>query len=463
MFISDRDTIAAISTAVVNSGISIIRISGEDAFPIADKVFKGKQSVMDMTSHTVNYGKFISMDGEVIDEILLLKLDGPKTYTRENTVEINCHGGVNVTNNVFHEIVKAGARIAEPGEFTKRAFLNGRIDLSQAEAVMDLINAQTDTASKIAIAHLQGKFSSAVKEVTNRIVDVSAEIEYHIEFNDDDMDGPTMGRLVASLTECSNRLKKILDTYDTGKIHREGINVVIAGRPNTGKSSLMNEVLGSDRAIVTDIPGTTRDIIQDYANINGIFVNISDSAGIRETGDVIEKIGIGKSYEAAKNADLILYMLDLQSDLNSEDIKFLEMFKDKNILIILNKTDLVSQEQTKQKVSAIRCETRHDPVTLSLKSGQGIEGLYERFKQMLHPGQADPKNQAIVTNVRHKNSVQTAYQAVNEAIRGFKEETPVDLITIDLNIAVHQLGLITGETASDDIIDRIFSSFCVGK
>lgn len=463
MLISDRDTIAAISTAVVNSGISIIRISGEDAFSVADKVFKGKEPVVNMESHTVHYGKIVSMNGEIIDEVLLLKLDGPKTYTREDTVEINCHGGVNVTNKVFHEVIKAGARIAEPGEFTKRAFINGRIDLSQAEAVMDLINAQTDVASKIAVSHLQGKLSLAIREVTDLLVDVSAEIEYHIEFNEDDMEQEMTDRLVLNLEKCKEGLKKILDTYDTGKIHREGVDVVIAGRPNTGKSSLMNEVLGSDRAIVTDIPGTTRDIIQDFANINGIYVNISDSAGIRETEDVIEKIGIGKSYQAAENADLIIYMLDLQSDLNSEDKKFLETFADKNILIILNKTDLVSNEMIRQRVEIIRRETELDPVTISLKTGQGIDGLYERFKEILQPSKIDTKNQAIVTNVRHKESLQTAYRSVNDAIKGFENGLPVDLITIDLKTAVHHLGLITGETASDDIIDRIFSNFCVGK
>ena len=241
MQIFDRDTIAAISTAVVNSGISIIRISGDDAFSIADKIFRGKTKVKDMKSHTVAYGKIVSAEEEVIDEVLLIKMDGPKTYTREDTVEIR-HGGVVVTNKVFHETVKAGARVAEPGEFTKRAFLNGRIDLSQAEAVMDLISAQTDAARRIAISHIEGRLSRAVKEVKDRIANVSAEIEYHIEFNDDDMEQSVIDRLILTLEECESSIKRIMDTYDTGKVHREGVNVLIAGRPNTGKSSLLNEL-----------------------------------------------------------------------------------------------------------------------------------------------------------------------------------------------------------------------------
>jgi tRNA modification GTPase len=463
MQIFDRDTIAAISTAVVNSGISIIRISGDDAFSIADKIFRGKTKVKDMKSHTVAYGKIVSAEEEVIDEVLLIKMDGPKTYTREDTVEINCHGGVVVTNKVFHETVKAGARVAEPGEFTKRAFLNGRIDLSQAEAVMDLISAQTDAARRIAISHIEGRLSRAVKEVKDRIANVSAEIEYHIEFNDDDMEQSVIDRLILTLEECESSIKRIMDTYDTGKVHREGVNVLIAGRPNTGKSSLLNELLGSDRAIVTDIPGTTRDIIQDYANIKGVFVNLSDSAGIRDTQDIIEKIGIEKSYGAAEKADLILYMADVRSEWNEDDKEFFEKFNDKKILVILNKIDLASEEKVKEGSAVIEKETGRKPVAVSLKSGQGINLLYEKLEELLLPGKLDTKNQTVVTNVRHKNILETAYQYVKDSIRGLKENTPVDLVTIDLNGAVYRLGLLTGETASDDIIDRIFANFCVGK
>lgn len=302
-----------------------------------------------------------------------------------------------------------------------------------------------------------------MKEVKDRIANVSAEIEYHIEFNDDDMEQSVIDRLILTLEECESSIKRIMDTYDTGKVHREGVNVLIAGRPNTGKSSLLNELLGSDRAIVTDIPGTTRDIIQDYANIKGVFVNLSDSAGIRDTQDIIEKIGIEKSYGAAEKADLILYMADVRSEWNEDDKEFFEKFNDKKILVILNKIDLASEEKVKEGSAVIEKETGRKPVAVSLKSGQGINLLYEKLEELLLPGKLDTKNQTVVTNVRHKNILETAYQYVKDSIRGLKENTPVDLVTIDLNGAVYRLGLLTGETASDDIIDRIFANFCVGK
>ncbi len=461
MIISDKDTIAAISSAVVNSGISIIRVSGDDSFVIVDKIFKGKQKIQDMNSHTVAYGKIHLLENnETVDEVLLLKMEAPKTYTKENTVEINCHGGLNVTNRVFMQVIKAGARVAEPGEFTKRAFLNGRIDLSQAEAVMDLINSNTEIGGKVAISHLEGKYSKYINGIRNELIDISAEIEFNIEFNEDDISDDTMQRVIKKLSDCENAIRSTLDTYDTGKIYRDGIQIAISGRPNVGKSSLLNEITGNERAIVTNIPGTTRDVIEEYVNINGIAANISDCAGIRKTEDVIEKIGIEKSYKAAEKADIVLYVLDALNELTQEDFDFLEKYDNKQIILIVNKTDLLTANYIKQKGEVIKDQIGIDPVFISLKEHKGIDQLYDKIREMLNIGKIETH---IVTNVRHKRCLEMAEENVKEAITALKEKIPVDLVTIDLKQAIYNIGSITGETASDDIIERIFSNFCVGK
>ena len=342
----NEDTIAAISTPHGNGGIGIIRISGEKAFDIAAKIFIGIKKFNEIKTHTINYGKIVnSKNKEILDEVLLSKMSKPNTFTREDIVEINCHGGTVVLKNILELVLKEGARLAEPGEFTKRAFLNGRIDLSQAEAVIDLINSKTNESSKAAVDQLEGKLSIKLKEARNKLIELIAHIEVTVDYPEHDIEEITGQKIYSEIQDIKNKLLKIIEGFEKGRIIREGINAVIVGRPNVGKSSLLNELTGKSRAIVTDIPGTTRDIIEEYINLNGIPVRIIDTAGIRETEDLVEKIGVEKAHKEALSADLIIMMIDANLGINKEDIEILDKVKDKKVIVILNKIDLVSEEE----------------------------------------------------------------------------------------------------------------------
>ncbi len=498
---NENDTITAISTPYGTGGIGIVRISGEKAFEIAEKIFKGKKTIKQIKSHTINYGNIIdSEDGIVIDEVLLTKMDKPNTFTREDTVEINCHGGIVVLKKVLELVVKEGARLAEPGEFTKRAFLNGRIDLAQAEAVIDLINAKTSRSSKIALGQLEGKLSVKIKEVRDKLIGLIAHIEVTLDYPEEDIDVITELEVYNGLEEIKNKLSSLLTGFKKGKIIREGIKAVIIGRPNVGKSSLLNQLTGYNRAIVTDIPGTTRDIIEEYISVAGIPVRIIDTAGIRETKDEVERIGVEKTMNAIESADLVIMMVDAFAGFTKEDeevLKYISNFGGKKPVVLLNKIDLVEKENTKHhstqdNITPLDNTVEEDKENLqhkgdlqhkdnllhkdnlpelekisiietSMKDGRGIDELEREISRLFTGGEIDTDSEVLVTNVRHASLVEKALNSINDAISAYRDAMPLDCITIDIRNAAQHLGEITGESVSDEILHQIFSRFCIGK
>ncbi len=456
-----EDTIAAISTALGTGGIGIVRISGDKAFDIADRIFKGRTGFKSLKSHTINYGKIVDPEsGEVLDEVLVAKMNKPRTYTREDVVEINCHGGPVVVRRVLELVLRGGARLAEPGEFTKRAFLNGRIDLSQAEAVVDLINAKTDEGTRAAIGQLEGRLSAKIREARNSLIDLIAHIEVTVDYPEHDIEEIT-GRMVYNqIRAIRQRLADIAKDFDRGRIIREGISVVIVGRPNVGKSSLLNELAGKNRAIVTDIPGTTRDIIEEYINIKGIPVRIIDTAGIRETEDKVEKIGVERAEKAIENADLVIMMVDASCGLTEEDIRIFMRIRKKKHIIMINKIDIAETEA----VDHIRDQLDDENIiTTSVKNGTGLDRLEDMIEELFVEGSVGSGDGVIITNIRHKDLIDKAIFSIDQAIGSYDGGMPLDCLTIDIRDAAEYLGQITGETVSDDVIEKIFSSFCVGK
>lgn len=455
------DTIAAISTSTGNSGIGIIRVSGDEAIEIVDKIFKSNKEgkrLINVKSHTVNYGNIV--DGEkVLDQVLVLVMKNPHSYTGEDTVEIDCHGGMLILKKVLDLVIKNGAKSAAPGEFTKRAFLNGRLDLSQAEAVMDLINSQNDFALNSSIEQLKGGVSEKIKEIRSDVI-------YHIAFIESALDNPEHISLDGYDNEISeminkniSKIKKMIDTFDNGRIMKEGIKTVILGKPNAGKSSLLNRMLGEERAIVTDIEGTTRDTLEENINLNGLSLKIIDTAGIRNTDDKVEQIGVNKAKEIAEGADLIIYVVDGSKDIDENDKEILEIIKNKKVIVLLNKTDIdrvVDIEQLNEI-------PKEDIIEFSAKAGLGMDELEEKIKDMFYSGEITFNDQVYITNARHKEALENSYNSLLKVRESVDAGMPEDFYSIDLMDAYEQLGLIIGESVEDDLVNEIFSKFCMGK
>lgn len=455
------DTIAAISTPLGTGGIGIVRISGKDAFSITNSIFKSKKTkdLSLLKTHTIHYGNIVN-DDILIDEVLVSIMKAPNTYTREDIVEINCHGGMVSVKKVLELVLKKGAKLAEPGEFTKRAFLNGRIDLSQAEAVIDIINSKTDTSLNMAMNQLEGKLSYEIKQVMNELLDMMAHIETSIDYPEYDIEELNYNHLKDSIKEIRKKISYLLDTAESGKILREGVKTAIVGKPNVGKSSLLNALLREQRAIVTDIPGTTRDVLEEYINISGIPFNIIDTAGIRKTEDLVEKIGVNRSKDLLEFVDLIIFILDLSVPLSEEDLYIMELINDKKSLIILNKTDkksIINKEELYNKFSDNMI------IEMSTKKYEDIERLEETLKEMFIEGYININESVMITNIRHKDALVKADNSLIDVIKSIDENMPVDCLSIDLSNAYNHLGEITGETIEEDLINKIFSEFCLGK
>ena len=457
----NTDTIAAIATAMGNSGIGIVRISGDEAVEIADRIFKlkgGKEKLADQKSHTIHYG-FVCDGEEVIDEVLVMLMKGPRSFTAEDTVEIDCHGGMLVTRRILEAVLKAGARLADPGEFTKRAFLNGRIDLSQAEAVIDVINAKNEYALKSSVGQLRGSVSKRIKDLREKII-------FEIAFIESALDDPEHisldgygEKLMNIVEDMSLELCKLIKSSSNGRVVSEGVKTVILGKPNAGKSSLMNVLVGEDRAIVTDIAGTTRDILEEHIYLQGISLNVVDTAGIRDTDDVVEKIGVTRAMSAAEDADLIIYVVDGSRALDENDYQIMEFIKDRKSVVLLNKSDL---EQV-VSIDEIMEKSGHAVIAISAKKESGIDKLEEEIKSLFYEGEIDFNDQVMITNVRHAQALREAYDSILMVKRSIEDEMPEDFYSIDLMNAYEKLGLIIGESVEDDLVNEIFSKFCMGK
>ena len=455
------DTIAAISTAQGTGGIGIIRISGEKAFDIASRIYRGNKDFVELKSHTINYGKVINpVNEDTIDEVLVSKMKKPNTFTREDIVEINCHGGTVVLKRILETVINEGARLAEPGEFTKRAFLNGRIDLSQAEAVIDIINAKTTESTKAAVSQLEGKLSKRIKAARSKLIELIAHIEVTVDYPEHDIEEITGEKVYQGIQDIREKLKNIVQGFEKGRIIREGITTVIVGRPNVGKSSLLNELAGKNKAIVTDIPGTTRDIIEEYINIKGIPVRIVDTAGIRETEDVVEKIGVEMARKAVENADLIIVMLDVTQGISNEDLEIIKNTEGKRIIILINKIDLAEEDKVRKFEGMLEGKTI---IKTSIKNEVGVEELENRIANMFFEGQLNLENEVLITNIRHKNLIDMSLRSIEDASQAYEGGMPLDCITIDVKNAAEYLGQITGESISEDVMHEIFSRFCIGK
>ena len=454
------DIIAAISTPVGNGGISIVRMSGQGCISLANQLFVGG-NLEKKESHTISFGhiKNIATD-TIVDEVLLSIMRAPRTYTCEDVVEINCHGGTQASQKVLELLLNLGARLAEPGEFTKRAFLNGRIDLTQAEAVIDIINAKTDLGRQSAVNQLEGSIAKTVRELRDTLLTSIATIEASIDYPEHDIEEETYGILTARTTEILEKTQKLLDSADKGKIIREGISTVILGKPNVGKSSLLNFLLKEERAIVTDIPGTTRDTVEELINIGGVPVKIVDTAGIRETQDTVEKIGVEKSKEYANKADLLLMMIDTSRAITPEDRQIFEIIKNKKALIILNKIDLPNQIDINEICGIVEKE---NIISISAKDGTGMEEFIHRLKAMFFGGEIELHNDVMISNVRHRNALFAAKNSLLKALDTIHMGMPVDFVSMDLTEAYHHFGEITGDSVDDELLDRIFSQFCLGK
>jgi tRNA modification GTPase len=455
------DTIAAISSAAGNSGIGIIRVSGEEAIQIVDKIFKSNKKdkkLCDVASHTVHYGHIV--DGEkTLDQVLVIVMKNPHSYTGEDTVEIDCHGGMLILKKVLDLVIKNGAKAAEPGEFTKRAFLNGRIDLSQAEAVMDLINSKNDFALNSSIEQLKGGVSKEIKEIRSDIL-------YHIAFIESALDDPehiSLDGYEEEISEMLNKniskIKHLIDTFDNGRIMKEGIKTVILGKPNAGKSSLLNLLLGEDRAIVTDIEGTTRDTLEENINFNGLSLKIIDTAGIRDTEDKVEQIGVNKAKEIAKDGDLIIFVVDGSKEIDENDREIIKLIKDKQAIVLVNKSDI----DTVINIDELKNLLGRNVITFSAKNGHGLDLLEKEIRNMFYSGKVTYNDQIYITNARHKEALESSYESLMQVQNSVMAGMPEDFYSIDLMDAYADLGLIIGESVEDDLVNEIFAKFCMGK
>lgn len=456
-----EDTIAAVATAYGEGGIGIIRISGEEALPILQGIFEFHGDTDTFTSRRMTYGKIIDKEkNQIIDEVLAVYMKGPKTYTAEDVVEINCHGSMVSLRKTLALVLRKGARLAEPGEFTKRAFLNGRLDLSQAEAVIDMIRAKTDKSFDVAVSQLEGRLSLKVEEIRQKLLDLLVDITVNIDYPDEDIEEMTYEKLEESIVETQDMIEKLLATSSTGRMIREGIKIAIVGKPNVGKSSLMNGLLKETRAIVTDIPGTTRDTIEEVLSIRNIPVYLVDTAGIRETSDKVEKIGIEKSKEAFNQADFILFLLDGSRPLEEEDLQIMELLKKRKSLVLINKRDLgeaISIEEISAKLPASQV------IEASLLKGQGITEIEDAVEDLVYGGEIVQKESMMVNNVRHIELLQQAVKSLTDALHMSEMREALDFIEVDVKNSYERLGEIIGETVSDDIINEVFARFCLGK
>lgn len=454
----NNDTIAALATFPGNAGINIIRISGDNALGIAGRVFVSKnKNKIKLRPRYLHYGYIV--DGEkMLDEVLISYMQSPNTYTKEDIVEINCHGGVMSAKMILDLVIREGCRPADRGEFTKRAFLNGRIDLAQAEAVIDIINSKTDVGHDVSLGHLKGRLSREINALIDSIMDMLANIEVNIDFPEYDEDQMTIGRIRSVCAPMIDRLESLISTSDTGKIFKEGIRTAILGKPNVGKSSMMNFLLNENRAIVTDIPGTTRDTIEEYIDLDGIPLRIADTAGIRETDDKIEKIGVKKAIEKVEEADLVIMIFDGSRPLNEEDRRILDIIKDKRVIYIKNKSDLDN------KLDLAGYENiEAEMLSISIAENRGLKEITEAIRAMFFSGKIDAGSDVIINNARHKNLLIKAKDSLIEVLSSIDSGMPVDYIEVDLKDCMESLGLIIGRAVSDDLTDKIFSEFCIGK
>ena len=456
----NKETIAAISTGMSNSGIGIVRISGDDAFQIIDRIYKGKKKLSEADSHTIHYG-FIKDGGETVDEVLVSVMRAPRTFTGEDTVEINCHGGVYVVQRVLETVLKNGARPAEPGEFSKRAFLNGKMDLSQAEAVIDVITSKNEYALQSSVSQRRGS-------VIKKIETMRETLLYHTAFIETALDDPehisvdgygeTLGKELIPIRE---ELKKLIDSAGNGRIIKEGIQTVILGKPNAGKSSLLNVLSGRERAIVTEIEGTTRDVLEEQIHLNGLNLNMIDTAGIRQTEDVVEKIGVEKAREYAESADLIIYVADASRKLDENDREIAQIIAGKKVVVLLNKSDL-EPVLTREELRTF-LEDEFPVIEVSAKEEKGIRELEQQLKTMFLSGDLSFNDEVMITNMRQKSALQDAYMSLRKVQESIEDQMPEDFYSIDLMDAYEALGSITGETIGEDLVNEIFSKFCMGK
>ncbi|MBQ7954849.1 MAG: tRNA uridine-5-carboxymethylaminomethyl(34) synthesis GTPase MnmE [Lachnospiraceae bacterium] len=466
------DTIAAIATAMSDSGIGIIRISGDESIEIADKIFStksGKKILLNVDSHTVHYGYIVDnaeKNENIIDEVMVSVFKAPRSYTTEDTVEINCHGGVLMMRRILEIVLKAGARLAEPGEFTKRAFLNGRIDLSKAEAVIDIIHSKNEFALKNSVHQLKGSVSDSVKKLRE-------EILYEIAFIESALDDPEhisldgyVEKLYSKNNNLLDRIKKLIDSADNGKMLKEGINTVIVGKPNAGKSSLLNILVGEEKAIVTDVAGTTRDVLEESIRLHGISLNMIDTAGIRDTEDIVEKIGVEKARKYAQDADLVIYVVDSSVPLDENDKDIIQIIGNKKCIALLNKTDLeqkVTEEDLKKVFEENFVTDSIQIIKTSTKENVGIDDFEETIKEMFFSGKITIDDEVCITNMRHKEALMDAYNSLLQVKQSLEDEMPEDFYSIDLMSAYSSLGFIIGEEVDDDLVNEIFSKFCMGK
>ncbi len=463
MMITEFDTIAAISTPPGEGAIGIVRISGDDAIAIADRLYQsGSKQLKDVDSHTIHYGHIHNpKTDEVVDEVMVTIMRAPKTFTKEDVVEINCHGGVVSVNRILQTILQHGARLAEPGEFTKRAFLNGRIDLSQAEAVMDLIRAKTDRAMDVALRQLDGDLSHLIRDIRQIILNTLAEVEVNIDYPEyDDVEEVTTRLLKEKTIEVQGHVDQLLKTAKQGKILRDGLETAIIGRPNVGKSSLLNRLIREEKAIVTDIAGTTRDTIEEYVNVNGVPLKLIDTAGIRETDDIVEQIGVERSRQALLAADLILLLINQNEVLSDEDRALLDLTQDMNRIILLNKSDLAAKVSVSELTEWSKPE---QIITTSMLEQTGLDQLEKQIAAMFFAGETGEKDATYISNVRHIALLHDTQEALEEVISGIEMAMPVDLVQIDFTRAWELLGEITGDTVQDELLTQLFSQFCLGK
>ena len=453
------DTIAAISTPRGEGGIGIIRISGSESLEILERIFKPKSNkkVKDLKNYSINYGHIID-NKNIVDEVLVSIMKAPNTYTKENIVEINCHGGFLITEKVLETVLKNGARIAEVGEFTKRAFLNGRIDLTQAEAISDIIHGKTEKALSLSLNQLRGDLKEKISIIKKSVLDLAAHINVVLDYPEEGIDDPIPENLLENLEKASSEIKDLIFSYDKGKIIKDGIKTAIIGKPNVGKSSILNSLLREERAIVTQIPGTTRDIIEEVININGIPLILVDTAGIRNTDDIVENIGVNKSKDLINKADLILYVVDTSRDLDDEDYKIHEFINNEKVIGILNKIDI------KKDIDLSKLNKIENWIEISATANIGIEDLENKIYRYIIDEKVDDSSQKlIITNVRHKSALEKTNMALNNIFQTVKDGMPMDLMAVDIKDALDSLGEVTGEISSEDLLDHIFSNFCVGK